>query len=112
MVGGGHFSALGSRATPRRPCSLLRNCKNRPQGLLGGGGGSGSGGGHASPSSSFSEIEFWEGRTHLSSPLNHTLSHSLRGRRQEGGTGVGGKRERGEGGGLKEGDKVQKDGSG
>lgn len=63
----------------------------------------------------FSELEFlwnriWEGKTHLSSPLNHTLTHSLWGgqREQERGTGVGGKRGRErEREGMKVGYKVQ-----
>lgn len=64
--GGGSGEGGGEGA--RRPCSLLRNCKNRPQGVLGGGGG---GGGHASPSSSFSEIEF--GRAGPTSPLHSSI---------------------------------------
>jgi len=53
----------------RAPLRILWNCKSRPAFALWW-------------QTCFSELEFfwnriWEGKTHLSSPLNHTLTHSL-----------------------------------
>lgn len=88
-------------------CNLLQNCKNRPQGLLGGGDsggdGCGDGGGnsdgHASPSSSFSEIEF--GRAGPTSPRHSTIHLVIPSRGEE----AGGRDQSGRG-------KVGTDGSG